>query len=96
MESRTNGKLNSGIVTMVDATASTADLNTIYTQQSDNAMAIINGQNEQNQPTAAGTIHFVLSYRRTASYGAQYGFVNGAIYYRRISTGTWGTWSRLI
>jgi len=81
---------------MIDATASSANLNTIWSNQSDGTLALINGQSEQNAPSGtAGSIHFVLSYKRVYGYGIQICYGAAKLYWRSMTNGSIGTWTVL-
>lgn len=92
-----NDQVASGIIPLVDATGSSANLNTIYTNQSNGTLALINGQSEQNAPTAlSGTIHLVFSFRRTATYGFQFIFTPHILYWRGINgSSSFSAWSAI-
>lgn len=92
-----NGKVVSGIIKTLDAYTESYNLNTIYSNQENNTIAIINGQSEQNIPSAtSNTIHFVLSFRRTGNYGYQYLFGSSHIFFRSINGASWNNWAMLI
>lgn len=92
-----NGKVASGIIPLVDATGPSANLTTIYSNQSNGTLALINGQSEQNAPAdLSGNIHLVFSFRRTANYGYQMIFTPHILYWRSINGwSTFGSWSSI-
>ena len=79
----------------IDATGSDKDLDTIYTNQRSGSVVLINGQSEANQATAAGIIHFVISFKRSSVYGSQWEFRGNEAYVRNISGSSWGSWVKM-
>ena len=89
-------KINENIPTVsIAARSSSANLNTIYSNQPNDTIYAISAQSEQNQPIAnSGAIHMVLSYRATAEWGIQWAFFGSEIFSRSMSNGTWGSWAK--
>lgn len=90
-----NVKINGSPVTVtINGRSSSSNLNTIYSNQPDETVWFISGQNEQNQASGSGTIHFIISYRVNASWGSQWLFQGGNIYSRSMNNGTWNAWGQ--
>ncbi|MBQ9023618.1 MAG: hypothetical protein IJ105_00180 [Bacilli bacterium] len=93
-----NVKVNGNLVSnIIYARSSSANLNTIYSNQPNDSVYLISGQGEINLPVSGSTaIHMVISYKATNTYGYQYCFLGTTIYFRSISAGTWGSWSKIV
>ena len=63
----------------------------MWDNQPDLSVTMIHVQNETDSPSV-GNIGFVLSVRRTATYGIQYSFHQGRIFQRFHGASGWGDW----